>query len=194
MKPIVSTVLTTEFGDFSLLVYVDAKGREHLALSQGDLKLPEPVLTRIHSECLTGEVFSSTHCDCRPQLNAALAKISGVGRGLLIYLRQEGRDIGLINKIKAYELQRQGLDTLEANVKLGFPPDARQYDVAAEILRDLGVLQIKLMTNNPDKIIKIQNLKIEVVERIPLEITPNGIDNKYLKIKKDKMGHLLVQV
>ena len=109
-------------------------------------------------------------------------------------MRKEGRDIGLINTIKAYELQRQGLDTLEANVKLGFPPDARQYDVAAEILRDLGVLQIKLMTNNPDKIIKIQNLKIEVVERIPLEITPNGIDNKYLKIKKDKMGHLLVQV
>ena len=194
MKPSATTILPTALGEFAVSVYPDEKGREHVALSRGDLSLPEPVLMRLQSECLTGEVFGSTHCECRPQLNAAMELIAKTGRGLLIYLRQEGRDIGLTNKIKAYELQRQGLDTLEANVKLGFPPDARHYDVAAAILRDLEISQVKLMTNNPDKIAQLESLGITVVVRVPLEIPPNGTDNKYLQIKKNKMGHLLTQV
>lgn len=188
------TILSTEFGDFDLRVYQDAIGREHLALSQGDLRLPEPVLTRLHSECITGEVFHSIHCDCGPQLARAMNAISKAGRGLLIYLRQEGRDIGLTNKIKAYELQRQGMDTMEANVVLGFPPDARGYSAAGEIFRDLNVQAIKLLTNNPDKIEQLEKMGIVVVERIALEIPPNGFDDAYLRVKKNKMGHWLTQV
>ncbi len=189
-----STILSTTFGEFNLVVYRDDKNREHVALFLGEIANGESVLTRLHSECITGEVFNSIHCECEQQLDAAMKLISEQGRGLLIYLRQEGRDIGLTNKIKAYELQRQGLNTLEANVKLGFPPDARHYDVAVEILRELGVKKIKLLTNNPDKIAQLEKLGIEVAERVPLEIAPNGFDDNYLKVKKDKMGHLLTQV
>lgn len=188
------TKLATEFGDFDLKVYQDEVGREHLALSQGDLSLPEPVLTRLQSECLTGEVFYSMHCDCGVQLLEAMKVINQAGRGLLIYLRQEGRGIGLTNKIKAYELQRQGMDTVEANVALGFPPDARQYDAAAEILQNLGVTSIKLLTNNLDKVTQLESLGITVAERVPLEIPPNGFDDAYLRVKKNKMGHLLTEV
>lgn len=188
------TILSTEFGDFDLKVFQDEQGREHLALSQGDLNSTEPVLTRLQSECITGEVFHSLHCDCGSQLIKAMTAIGQAGRGLLIYLRQEGRDIGLTNKIKAYELQRQGMDTLEANVALGFPPDARHYDAAVEILQNLGVQSIKLLTNNPDKIAQLENLGIIVAERVPLEIPPNGFDNAYLRVKKNKMGHWLNQV
>lgn len=186
-----ATILKTEFGDFHLAVYADTKGREHVALSMGNITTPEPVLTRVHSECITGEVFQSLHCDCGPQLARALDAISKIGRGLLIYLRQEGRDIGLTNKIKAYELQRQGMDTLEANVALGFPPDARHYDTAVEILQNLGITRLRLLTNNPDKIEQLENLGIEIVERVPLEVPPNGFDDAYLRVKKHKMGHLL---
>lgn len=188
------TILNTEFGSFNLAVFVDEKGREHAALGMGNISTDEPVLTRVHSECITGEVFHSVHCDCGPQLDEALKIISTSGRGLLIYLRQEGRDIGLTNKIKAYELQRQGMNTIEANLQLGFPADARHYGVAQEILQELGVKKIKLLTNNPDKIAQLQRLGIEIVERIPLEIAPNGFDNTYLQVKKNAMGHLLTQI
>jgi 3,4-dihydroxy 2-butanone 4-phosphate synthase/GTP cyclohydrolase II len=188
------TILNTEFGPFNMAVFVDTKAREHVALGMGNISTDEPVLTRIQSECITGEVFHSVHCECRQQLDAAMKTISASGRGLLIYLRQEGRDIGLTNKIKAYELQRQGLDTIEANLQLGFPADARHYGVAQEILQELGVKKIKLLTNNPDKIAQLEDLGIEITERIPLEIAPNGFDNNYLQVKKDKMGHLLTQI
>lgn len=188
------TILNTEFGPFNMAVFVDEKGREHAALAMGNISTDEPVLTRIHSECITGEVFHSVHCDCGQQLDMAMKTISESGRGLLIYLRQEGRDIGLTNKIKAYELQRQGMNTIEANMALGFPADARHYDVAAEILRELGVKEIIVFTNNPDKIAQLEKLGINVVGRLPLEIAPNGFDNDYLQVKKDKMGHLLTQV
>lgn len=188
------TILSTEFGDFDLKVYQDEQGREHLALSQGDLHSVEPVLTRLQSECVTGEVFYSIHCDCGSQLIEAMAAISEAGRGLLIYLRQEGRGIGLTNKIKAYELQRQGMDTLEANIALGFPPDARHYDAAVEILQNLGVQSIKLLTNNPDKIAQLESLGITVAERVSLEIPPNGFDDAYLRVKKNKLGHWLTKV
>lgn len=194
MKPNAQTILPTEFGNFDLRVYQDAKGHEHVTMSQGDLHDPEPVLMRVHSECLTGEVFHSTHCDCGPQLARTLALISRTGRGLVVYLRQEGRDIGLINKIKAYELQRQGMDTVEANQALGFPIDARRYDVAAEILADLGVQTVRLLTNNPDKVAQLEALGITIAERVPLEIAPNGTDDNYLKIKKEKLGHWLTSV
>ncbi len=194
MEVSAATILKTEFGDFHLAIYLDNKGREHVALSQGNITTPEPVLTRLHSECITGEVFHSLHCDCGQQLALTLDTISKTGRGLLIYLRQEGRDIGLTNKIKAYELQRQGMDTLEANVALGFAPDARHYDVAADILKELGVNKIKLLTNNPDKIEQLEKLGITVTERVPLEVPPNGFDDAYLRVKKDKMGHLLSEV
>lgn len=188
------TILTTEFGDFAIKIYQDKQGREHVVLSQGDLNTAEPVVTRLHSECITGEVFHSIHCDCGPQLNQALKTINQFGRGLLLYLRQEGRDIGLTNKIKAYELQRQGMDTIEANKALGFPPDARRYDVAAEILRNLGVVSVKLLTNNPNKVEQLTALGIVVAERVPLEIDPNGFDDDYLRVKKNKMGHWLTRV
>lgn len=188
------TILNTEFGPFNMAVFIDGKGREHAALGKGNIATDEPVLTRVHSECITGEVFHSVHCECGPQLDLAMKMISDAGRGLILYLRQEGRDIGLTNKIKAYELQRQGMDTIEANTQLGFPADARHYGVAQEILQELGVKKIALLTNNPDKIEQLEKLGIEITQRIPLEIEPNGFDNTYLQVKKDKMGHLLTQI
>lgn len=189
-----TTILHTKFGDFNLAVYQDEKGREHVALYMGEPAKQSPVLVRVHSECITGEVFGSLHCECGPQLTAALSLIGEQGCGVLLYLRQEGRDIGLTNKIKAYELQRQGLNTVEANLQLGLPADARTYDGAAFILRDLGVTEIALLTNNPDKIAQLQALGIVVAKRVPLEITANGFDDAYLQVKKNLMGHLLTQV
>lgn len=194
MKKTASTILHTKFGDFNLSVYQDQLNREHVALYMGEIGDHEPVLTRVHSECITGEVFNSLHCDCGPQLAAAMQMIGEQKRGLILYLRQEGRDIGLTNKIKAYELQRQGLNTVEANLKLGLPADARQYDGAVSILNDLAVKKIVLLTNNPDKISQLTALGIEITGRVPLEIPPNGFDDKYLQVKKETMGHLLTQI
>lgn len=166
-------------------------GSEHLLLQLGEIADGKPCLVRVHSECMTGDVFGSRRCDCGPQLRQALKRISEEGRGAILYLRQEGRGIGLVNKIKAYHLQDQGLDTVQANVHLGFPPDARNYGVGAQILRAAGLTQIRLLTNNPSKRVGLKGYGIEVVERVPIEVPANSENRGYLKVKKDKMGHLL---
>lgn len=194
MNPAATTVLPTEFGRFNFSVYLDSDNKEHIALWMGDFSDTQSVLTRIHSECITGEVFHSLTCDCGPQLIESLKKIGDQGRGVLVYLRQEGRGIGLLNKIKAYELQKQGMDTLEANSALGFPVDARNYRVAKEILQNLGVQSVTLLTNNPDKVAQLEILGMTVTEHLPLEIPPNGVNNFYLKTKQQKMGHWLTQI
>lgn len=184
--------LPTSFGDFRIMVYRDIPtGKEHAAIVKGDVAGREPVLTRIHSECLTGDIFGSLRCDCGPQLQEALRRIEAAGRGVILYLRQEGRDIGLTNKILAYQLQEKGFDTAEANLQLGHPVDARTYDAARDILNDLGVESIRLLTNNPDKIAALNALGFQCVERVPLEIASNKFNKGYLKTKRTKMGHLL---
>ena len=184
--------LPSDYGDFSIVVYENVvDGKEHVAIIKGDISPDAPTLVRVHSECLTGDIFGSRRCDCGPQLHAALEHIEAEGRGVVLYMRQEGRGIGLVNKIKAYALQEQGLDTVEANLSLGFQPDPRDYGIGAQILADLGIRKMRLMTNNPQKRVGIQSYGLEVTELVPLEITPN-IDNEgYLKTKRDKMGHLL---
>ncbi len=190
--------LPTAWGDFRILVYRDIPtGKEHAALVMGDVTekdCPDPVLVRIHSECLTGDIFGSLKCDCGPQLQESLRRIAKEGRGVVLYLRQEGRDIGLTSKILAYELQEQGLDTVEANLQLGHPSDARTYDAARDILNDLGVHCVRLLTNNPTKIEALQKLGFNCLARVPLEIAPNRTNRAYLETKKDKMGHLLDKV
>jgi 3,4-dihydroxy 2-butanone 4-phosphate synthase/GTP cyclohydrolase II len=190
--------LPTEWGDFRILVYRDIPtGKEHTALVKGDVtetSCPDPVLVRIHSECLTGDIFGSKRCDCGPQLHESLRRIGREGRGVVLYLRQEGRDIGLTSKILAYELQEQGLDTVEANLQLGHPSDARTYDAARDILNDLGVHCVRLLTNNPAKIEAMQKLGFNCLERVSLEITPNRSNRHYLETKKEKMGHQLEKV
>jgi 3,4-dihydroxy 2-butanone 4-phosphate synthase/GTP cyclohydrolase II len=184
--------LPTSFGDFRIQVYRDIPtGKEHAAIVKGDVAGPEPVLVRIHSECLTGDIFGSLRCDCGPQLQEALRRIEASGRGVILYLRQEGRDIGLTNKILAYQLQEKGFDTVEANLQLGHPVDARTYDAARDILNDLGVERIRLMTNNPDKVAALDALGFSCVERVPIEIPSNPFSEGYLRTKKTKMGHLL---
>ncbi|GIM48275.1 riboflavin biosynthesis protein RibBA [Collibacillus ludicampi] len=184
--------LPTEFGEFQAVVYTNTiDDKEHVALVKGDIVPNEPVLVRVHSECLTGDVFGSCRCDCGPQLQAALRQIEKEGRGVLLYMRQEGRGIGLINKIKAYRLQEEGYDTVEANEKLGFPADLRDYGIGAQILRDLGVGKMKLMTNNPRKIRGLDGHGLEVVERVPIQVESNESNVKYLLTKKSKLGHLL---
>jgi 3,4-dihydroxy 2-butanone 4-phosphate synthase/GTP cyclohydrolase II len=184
--------LPTVYGDFTAVAYEnDVDKNQHVALVRGKWKEGEPVLVRVHSKCLTGDVFSSERCDCGPQLHAALRQIERVGKGVLVYLDQEGRGIGLVNKLKAYNLQDQGFDTAEANVKLGFKPDLRDYGIGAQILRDLGVTKMKLLTNNPKKIVGLEGYGLEVVERVPIEMPPTRRNRAYLVTKRDKLGHLL---
>ncbi|MDQ0199649.1 bifunctional 3,4-dihydroxy-2-butanone-4-phosphate synthase/GTP cyclohydrolase II [Neobacillus ginsengisoli] len=184
--------LPTEFGTFKAVGYsniVDHK--EHVALVKGDLDPEKPVLVRVHSECLTGDVFGSYRCDCGPQLHAALKQIDQEGHGVLLYMRQEGRGIGLLNKLKAYKLQEDGYDTVEANEKLGFGADLREYGIGAQILRDLGVKKMRLLTNNPRKIKGLKGYDLEVIERVPLQMEMRTENENYLRTKHDKLGHLL---
>lgn len=189
---VASPTLPTAYGDFQLHAYrADITGEEHLALVMGEVDDGEPVLVRVHSQCLTGDLFASKRCDCGGQLDLALTAIQEEGRGVLIYLLQEGRGIGLVNKLKAYELQEQGHDTVEANEKLGFRADLRSYGFAAQILRDLGVKQVRLLTNNPAKVTQLEDLGVEVVDRLSAELPPTDSTRDYLKAKRDKLGHLL---
>ena len=184
--------LPTKFGTFTAIGFMDKiSGEEHLALVMGDVADGKPVLARVHSECLTGDVFGSLRCDCGDQLHEALRRIGEEGRGVLLYMRQEGRGIGLLNKLKAYHLQDEGMDTVEANEALGFPADLRDYGIGAEILSELGIRELRLMTNNPKKISGIYGFGLKVVERIPIEICHNDVNHFYLETKKVKMGHLL---
>lgn len=188
----VETRLPTDYGDFTIRAYstmIDDK--IHVALVKGDILPDEPVLVRVHSECLTGDIFMSQRCDCGSQLNSALKMIQDAGKGVLLYMRQEGRGIGLINKLKAYQFQDEGMDTVEANLKLGFPPDLRDYGIGAQILQDIGVHKMKLITNNPRKIVGLEGYDLCVVDRVPIEIHSHEGNHGYLLTKKLKMGHLL---
>ncbi len=184
--------LPTKYGYFKAYSYQSKlTGEDHLALVKGDIVNGEPMLVRVHSECLTGDVFGSQRCDCGEQLDMAMSMIRKEGKGVLLYMRQEGRGIGLVNKLKAYHLQDQGMDTVEANKALGLPADMRDYGIGAEILADLGIHQIRLLTNNPKKITGIEGFGLEIVERIPIEVAHNENNWLYLKTKRDKMGHML---
>lgn len=184
--------LPSVYGDFDLKIYQNiVDGQEHVALVKGSWSEDEIIMVRVHSECLTGDVFGSLRCDCGDQLHKAMKMIENYGKGVLLYMRQEGRGIGLINKIKAYKLQEKGYDTVEANEKLGFQPDLRDYGIGAQILAHLGVKRMKLITNNPKKIIGLESYGLDITETIPIETEPNDINKKYLQTKKNKLGHLL---
>lgn len=184
----------TDSGEFELVVYVDRINKDtHLALVKGELSTDDPILVRVHSQCLTGDIFGSLRCDCGPQLKNSLERINKEGRGVLVYLRQEGRGIGLKDKLLAYGLQEQGLDTVEANQKLGFKSDLREYGIGAQILKDLGVRRLRLLTNNPRKIVGLDGYGLEVVEREQIEIPANAENRHYLETKRDKLGHLILQ-
>jgi len=193
VRRVTAARMPTTVGDFQALAYENTiNGEHHLALVMGAPFPPDdPVLVRVHSECLTGDAFGSLRCDCGEQLHAAMRAIADNGRGVLLYMRQEGRGIGLLNKLRAYELQDQGLDTVEANERLGFPADLRDYGIGAQILCDLGVRKLRLLTNNPRKLVGLRGHGLEVVERVPLEIPPTPNNREYLRAKKEKLGHLL---
>ncbi|HDK17031.1 MAG TPA: GTP cyclohydrolase II, partial [Nitrospirae bacterium] len=196
VERLATTKLPTEYGgEFNAILFKSiVDGSVHVALVKGDISPKDRVLVRVHSECLTGDVFGSKRCDCGDQMHKAMSMIKKEGKGVLLYMRQEGRGIGLENKLKAYELQDQGLDTVEANVKLGFKPDLRDYGIGAQILVNLGVRKMRLVTNNPKKLIGLGGYNLRIVERVPIEIKPHDKNIKYLSTKKKKMGHLLTEV
>ncbi len=192
IRRVAEAKMPTEYGVFDVMVYQNiVDGKEHVALRMGTINPDDSTLVRAHSECLTGDIFGSLRCDCGPQLHAAMKKIGEVGRGVVLYMRQEGRGIGLINKLKAYKLQENGLDTVEANEELGFKSDLRDYGIGAQMLVDLGVRKMRLLTNNPRKIVGLSSYGLEVVERVPIEVPPNSQNEGYLRTKQSKMGHLL---
>jgi 3,4-dihydroxy 2-butanone 4-phosphate synthase/GTP cyclohydrolase II len=196
VRKVVETPLPTEYGDFVVHAYEDTiTGEEHVALVKGDIRgSDEPVLIRMHSKCLTGDTFGSLRCDCGQQLRWAMQQIEAAGRGIVVYLHQEGRGIGLHNKLRAYRLQDQGHDTVEANLKLGFPEDRRDYGIGAQILVDLGVKKMRIMTNNPKKLIALQGYGLELVEQVPIPVRANPYNRRYLETKRDRMGHALSMV
>jgi len=186
--------LPTDFGDFDLIAFRQTNTQEiHLALIKGSWDQDEPVLVRVHSSCMTGDIFGSCRCDCGPQLHSAMQMVEKEGKGVILYMNQEGRGIGLINKLKAYKLQEEGMDTVQANLALGLPMDSRDYGVGAQILRDLGISKIRLISNNPQKRVGLLGYGLEIVDQLPIEIHPNKHNEKYLKTKRDKMGHTILK-
>ena len=194
IKREIGVEMPTAWGDFDLIAYRQTStGDLHLALIKGSWDEDEPVMVRVHSSCVTGDIFGSCRCDCGPQLHKAMQMVEKEGKGVVVYMNQEGRGIGLINKLKAYKLQEQGMDTVQANLALGFPMDKRDYGVGAQILRDLGISKIRLISNNPTKRVGLLGYGLEIVEQIPLEIAPNPHNEKYLFTKRDKMGHSILK-
>ena len=192
MERVEAVQMPTEYGDFELYLYRSSlDGQHHLALVKGDISGRKNVLVRVHSECLTGDVFGSRRCDCGPQLQQAMRQIAEEGRGVIVYMRQEGRGIGLAPKIQAYKLQENGLDTVDANLKLGYPMDLREYGLGAQILVDLGLKTIRLLTNNPKKIVGLEGYGLEIVEQVPIRVKANPHNKRYLETKRTRLGHLI---